>query len=397
MSLERRLTNSNFLAFAQMVAQPSQPDEYNAAAVKRLVNDYLDPYIVDVKGIRFKHHAKNRIELISFTTPEEQQAYLNAWEEYKRRLAVLEQRDVPGGRFMILVEFLKFRQAAELIRAPYLARRMWEIRNKKGRSAVGAVNFRETVAKITTILVNDYKVPRSRVSLIWGGMANKPNKKKTLTKEKIDELKELFSEEDLAFLREHGILDEQPNITDMLDNANTMAGVHKEKETSNLRLGTQTKNQRQAEIDRFQNDESDYCIFTFKSGGVGLSLHQELPSRRQREALIAPTYSAIELVQGLGRCARFTSCSDTEQTLIFYAGTIEYDVAMCTSQKLRCLKEVVRQRETWESVILNGQGRIEQEEPDVKQSGVTELSGVDEDADELVGGEIEEEDEENEN
>lgn len=382
--LTRHLTNNNFLSFAQQVAAPSDPTEYNAAAVKRLM-EYLDPYIVDVKGIRFKHHAKNKIELINFTTEEEAQAYANAWEDYQKRIALLEEREAGGGgRFQQLVEFLKFRQAAELIRCPYLARRLYDIRNKRHRSAVAALNFRESIAKITSILCNDYGVPRGKISLIWGGLANKA-KKKPISPERLAELKQLFTPEELSFLKEQGVLEDEPQ--DRLQPSEKV-------EVKDLKLGTQSKNQRQNEIDRFQNDESDYCLFTFKSGGVGLSLHQELPNRRQREALIAPTYSAIELVQGLGRCARFTSCSDTDQTLIFYAGTVEYDVAMCVSNKLRCLKEVVRQKESWEKVILSPSGR--HVECDIAPTaGVTELRDSEDGSseDEMVGGEVEEDEE----
>lgn len=385
--MNRKLTNNNFLTFAQLVSAPSDPTEYNPAAVKRLMQ-YLDPYIVDVKGIKFKHHARNRIELINFSTPEEAQAYANAWENYQRSIAMLEDRDLSNSRFMALVQFLKFRQAAELIRAPYLARRGYDIVYRKGKSAVFALNFRETIAKMTNILVNDYGVSRDEISLIWGGMAAKKTKK-IITPDKLKEMEELFSEEDLKFLREQGIIDEEETGATMLsegEQTQVVGGPNDGAILKNrLRLGTQSKVQRQLEIDRFQSDTSKFCLFTFKSGGVGLSLHQELPTRRQREALIAPTYSAIELVQGLGRTARFTSCSDTDQTVVFYAGTIEVRVAARVSAKLKCLREVVRQRETWENVILGETPRDEEVEELPDKPQVISLGGDDGD-DMLEGG-----------
>jgi len=402
--MQRRLTNSNFLTFAQLVAAPSDPTEYNPAAVKRLMQ-YLSPYIIDVKGIRFKHHAKNKIELISFSTPQEQQAYANAWENYMKSVAMLEGGDMPGGKFMILVQFLKFRQAAELIRAPYLARRLYDIVYHKGKSAVCAVNFRETISKITSILVNDYGVSRDEISLIWGGQAAKAAKKKgkSIDKNRMEEMKTLFTEEDLKFLREMGAIDEEDNDTNnlSLDNDAKEADKAKQDMRTKLRLGTQSKQQRQLEIDRFQNDVSKFCIFTFKSGGVGLSLHQELPTRRQRETLVSPTYSAIELVQGLGRTARFTSCSDTEQTVVFYAGTIEVRVAARVSKKLMCLREVVRQRETWESVIMGDNNNRSSDDIEIEAKITTDdkprviaIESEGEDSDDLlVGGADEEEDE----
>lgn len=118
-----------------------------------------------------------------------------------------------------------------------------------------------------------------------------------------------------------------------------------------MKLGTQNASSRQLEIDRFQTGKSKICLFTFKAGGVGLSLHHHDATCLPRESIIAPCYSAIELVQGLGRAPRLTSMSDTVQTLIFYKGTIEEHISAKVSQKLRCLREVVRQRESWEDMI----------------------------------------------
>ncbi len=120
-----------------------------------------------------------------------------------------------------------------------------------------------------------------------------------------------------------------------------------------LRLGTQSLTQRQEEITRFQTDVSRFCIFTFKAGGVGLSLHQNKPEYRVRDSLVAPTYSAVELVQGFGRGARLTSCSDTIQTMVFYKATIEEDVALLVSKKLKCLRHITLQKESWEDIITD--------------------------------------------
>ena len=149
-------------------------------------------------------------------------------------------------------------------------------------------------------------------------------------------------------------------------------------EDPSLRLGAQDPLERQREIDRFQKGKSLYCFFTFKSGGVGLSLHhtddlttfkcrrkesgyvveEDIPlvPTRQRELFCAVTYSAIELVQGLGRCARLTSLSDTKQTVLFYRGTIEEQIAYVVSVKLKCLRKVTRggKMDSWEDVIMGG-------------------------------------------
>jgi hypothetical protein len=60
----------------------------------------------------------------------------------------------------------------------------------------------------------------------------------------------------------------------------------------------------------------------------------------------------MELVQGLGRVPRLTSLSDTPQTIVFFADTIEEEVARKVEVKLRCLKEVVQQKEQWTDVLV---------------------------------------------
>ena len=143
-----------------------------------------------------------------------------------------------------------------------------------------------------------------------------------------------------------------------------------------LRIGMQSMDDRQREIDRFQSGKSLFCIYTFRAGGVGLSLHHsdeftEFKCRRKpsgyvveediplvpvrpRRNFVALTYNAIELVQGVGRCPRLTSLSDTEQYIICYQGTIEVDIGYIVSKKLSCISSVVKQHESWQDIIMYG-------------------------------------------
>lgn len=369
--MSRILTNTNWPEFASTIAAPSKPDEYNAAALARLMV-HLRPYVVEVKNLRFKFHARNKIQLISFSNDDERNAYNKAWEDYLKKCAEIEGRDMPGGKFMLLVQFLKFRQAAELIRAPWLARRLYQIVNNDNKSGICACNFKHTISKITKHLVLDYGVSRDEVSLIWGGMDDKPVKKrKIVSKEKLDKLKELIGEmdeEDVDFLKELGIETDVATLKDTSPEEEYQKNALRS-ENELLRLGKQGKIARQDEIDKFQSGKSKYCIFTFKSGGVGLSLHHDDEKHRQRETILAPTYSAIELVQGLGRAHRITSISDTIQTIVFYRETIEEHVASKVSQKLRCLKEVVRTRESWEDVIIGSAGKRAEVDENVEVEG----------------------------
>ena len=366
--IQRTLTNSNFDIFAQEVSAPSLPDEYNSEAVRRLM-ERLAPYVVDVKGVRFKHHAINKIELINFTTPQEMEAYKKAWDNHVNACLMLENR-FPGGegRFLKMVQKNKFVQAAELIRAPYLAKRAYESALKKNRSLIVAVKHKETISKMVKIMTQDYGVSRDKIALVWGGLTGTKVKKtkkrqKEMSLAEKKRLLEMFSgPDDLEMLTDMGldveqmkaeILESEGRGAELVVSSSEMADKLSPIDRS-LRFGPQNAAQRQAEIDAFQNEKAQWCFFTFKSGGVGLSLQQDEEWKRTRETLLAPTYSGIEMVQALGRAEGLPACSDTEQTMVLYDGTVEVEVADAVGRKLKCLREVVRQRQSWEAAIYDG-------------------------------------------
>lgn len=361
------LSNESWADYASHISgHESEPEEYNQAAVKRLMES-LDPYIVDVKGVRPQFNALNSIQLIRFQTDEERMFYEEAWNKYEERRKKIEGFELSGGqsKFLILAQFTIFRKAAELCRAERLADAMYES-VQAGQAACLAVNFKGTIRRVVQILDAKYGVSRDNISLIWGGGKTAKNEKQK-KKEKLDAAPDV-----LALLGELGMSMDDLKLGDVdeyVDDDKDNAISHR------LRLGNQSKSERQKEIDRFQSGKSLYCMFTFKAGGVGLSLHHtdemtkekcrrkknnwvhvedvaKIPTR-PRVCFLAPTFSAIELVQGLGRCPRLTSLSDTTQVVIFYQGTIEERVAAIVSQKLRCLREVVRTRESWEECIVN--------------------------------------------
>jgi hypothetical protein len=357
------LDKQHWPLWSRFIAAPSDPIEYCEAATERLMKEIAD-YIVDVKNVRPQFNAHNRIMMIDFDSPKDEQRYNQAYEKYCLAVNKLEGHT---SSFAQLVEWLKFRQEAELIRAPILARQMNEQVEKYGMAAVCACNFKATIAKVAHILYSTYGVPRKKISLIWGGSSVFSATQEERFEQ--DEIQAL-----LASVIAGGSIDlnkmkkmKQQLLADIAGLGNL---------PPELNLGPQDYEQRQEEIDRFQSGEALYCLFNFKSGGVGLSLHhtdemtkqkvrrkpesnfayeEDIPNitTRPRVTFLAPTYSAIELVQGLGRAPRLTSLSDTSQIIVFYRGTIEVAVATAVSAKLKCLKKVIRQRESWEDVIMN--------------------------------------------
>jgi len=403
---KRRLSNATWPSFSRQVASPADPWENSPAAVERLM-EYLLPYVVDVKGVRPQFHPQNNIKMIDFLSEESFKRYTKAWDvwlDQSAKYAKLKGEGKPVG-IMMLVQFNKFREAAEFEKAEPTVDAMFEaVRN--GQAAVMATNFKRTIAKAVQILHTKYKVPRSKISIIWGG-SDQFNLKKT---ERLSaaQIQAMILDMSMGKTIDPTIM---KKFVFQVKNDDAGFGT----DLDGLNLGNQSLKERQREIDNFQSGKTDYCFFTFKSGGVGLSLHHtdemtEFKCRRkesgyvfeediphvptkQRIVFLTPTYSAIEMVQGLGRVPRLTSLSATQQLIMFYRGTIEERVAQIVSIKLKCLKKVVRQKEHWEGAIINPDR--EDEDYNTKQIiDVTDNEVEDED-DPSIEGVFLDEDEEN--
>ena len=356
-----KITPYNWPSYARSIAAPADPEAYDEDAIARLVAD-MSPYIVDVKGVKYQFSARNRVKMIDFDNDDSRGRYNIAFEAYLAAMGKAESENKGG--FFKLIEDLKFAQAAEIERVDYFAREMYKD-VQEGYAAVCAAKFKATLAKTAYILMSRYKVPRKQISLIWGGDKIYSGKEKFLSSEEISSIieRQMNGEkiEKKVFLQ----IKKQ-----LLASLSGIGNIPEE-----YKLDVQSAEERQDEIMRFQKGESLYCLYSFKSGGVGLSLHhtdeytkekcrrkpesnyaveEDIPKipTRPRKSLIAPTYSAIELVQGLGRCPRISSLSETLQELVFYKGTIEQSIAQIVSTRLKCLKQVVRMHEDWQDMIL---------------------------------------------
>ena len=368
------LTNNTWQPWARAVAAPADIMDYDAPAMARFMTAFND-YIVDVKGVRPKFPARNRVEKIGFANAEQRQQYQLAWDRYVREMELLKGEMKELGSFQQLVAMMKFTQAAELIRHEEFSKRIVRI-NGEGKAAVLAIKFKETGGATVKDLIKNYGYKRSEISMIWGGMGgtfSADGKIKLKEKRVLEKTFSMLDASDLDMLKSLHIrvLVIDNNNPDKVLREVELSQEMEERQKLNdaglksidaadlgaMRLGNQSRKARQQEIDAFQTGKTKVCIFTFKAGGVGLSLHHHDDTCLQREAVLAPCYSAIELVQGLGRAPRLTSLSETTQTMLYYKGTIEDHVADKVSQKLKCLKEVVRQRESWDDVIVEASGK----------------------------------------
>ena len=349
------LSEQTWGTYSQAIAHPSPPDEYNEAAVERLMKD-LDDYIVRVKGVRWQFNAVNSVEIVDFENDEQRKEYQQAWEKYLARKAKLEESVTDNPRFQAMIELGIFLAAAEYAKRDLFAKRMYED-VQAGYAAVMACKFKKTIIAVTQILVNKYGVSRDKISLVWGGGQTQLTAKQKL-KAQVRENQAVFDAAGISM--EDMMLEEvEDRELEVLD--------------ASLRLGTQSKEERQKEIDKFQSGRSLYCIYTYKAGGVGLSLHHtdeqtkekvrrqkngyaviediaKIPTR-PRKVTVGPTWSPIELVQGCGRAPRLTSLSDTVQSFLYFRGTVEEEQAHVVTHRLRCLSKVVRQHESWMELI----------------------------------------------
>lgn len=370
----RPLTEKNWEQFASDVASPSKPDEYNASAVDRLTS-LMDDYIVRVKGVKWQFNPINDYELIDFITDEGRKFYQTAEERYFRRMAKLKAGDIPpaASKGYLLAIMTQYNIAAESNpdRAKIIAQRMLHDA-QEGYAPVCAMKYKISISRILKILMDEYGVKRSEISVIWGGSKAKLTKKQ-------EAKKSLSSNDDLMqALEDAGITLEGLGLDD-----DTVQVKEEIEFDESLKLGTQNAQQRETEKKNFLSGKTKYCLFSTRAGGVGLSLHHtdeltEFKCRRKPSGYVyeediplvptrprrlygPPCYSAIDVVQFLGRCGRLTSLSNTRQTLLFFRGTIEERVAAIYSIKLKCLSRVVRNRESWEDVILGAASREDRE------------------------------------
>jgi SNF2 family DNA or RNA helicase len=245
------------------------------------VKDVMEPYTVNVKGVRFKHKAHTECVLIDFRNQKERDIYNNAYNEYLEKLYKLRGQSGHGILAARLVAMQKFRQKAEEIRSPLIAGRAHNA-VEEGSQVIIASNFKNMLRGAWLALTERYGYDSDRIGFVTGG---------------------------------------------------------------------QSAEQRQRHVDEFQEGKRDIMLLTLQAGGVGISLHHEQDSARPRHIILPPTWSAIDLIQCLGRSHRITSQSNTLQEVLWYRNTIEERVAAVVENKVKCINKAVSAKEQWASLF----------------------------------------------
>ena len=106
-------------------------------------------------------------------------------------------------------------------------------------------------------------------------------------------------------------------------------------------VGGQSDKVRQNDIELFQSDVKRIMIANLAAGNAGVSLH-DLNGNHPRGSIISPSYSAINLLQALGRIHRAEGKTTCIQKVMFAAGTIEVEACkrvQCKLNNLECLND----------------------------------------------------------
>lgn len=128
------------------------------------------------------------------------------------------------------------------------------------------------------------------------------------------------------------------NFTDTVEAIEKQLAKNKKFDGTIARIvGGQSDKVRQKDIELFQSDNKRIMIANLAAGNAGVSLH-DLNGNFPRGSIISPSYSAINLLQALGRIHRAEGKTKCIQKVMFAANTIEVDACQRVQSKLNNLE-----------------------------------------------------------
>ena len=130
------------------------------------------------------------------------------------------------------------------------------------------------------------------------------------------------------------------NFTDTVDAIINQLGKNNTYSQSVARIvGGQSDKARQADIADFQADRKRIMIANLAAGNAGVSLH-DLNGNHPRHSILSPSFSAINMLQALGRIHRAEGKTPCVQKVLFAANTIEEDACRRVQAKLNNLESL---------------------------------------------------------
>ena len=146
---------------------------------------------------------------------------------------------------------------------------------------------------------------------------------------KIEQLKvPTFIEQATKFLSEDN------SVAIFVNFNQTLHTIATELKTTCLIHGKQTLGERNKAIDDFNSDRSNIIICNIRSGGCGISLHDQI-GEYPRVSIVSPSWSAQDIIQVLGRVHRANGKTPVRQRIVFCKGTIEEDICKNMKQKIQ--------------------------------------------------------------
>lgn len=340
-----KVTEENWSSISRtFTSQPSRP---SIEAGKRLRSAF-GANIVSFKNVRPEFPPINQT-LIVKATESDMAIYEAAYERYLERRAAMG-KDPDSNN--VFGPFIPFRTTAECIRGKYTAPLMFNDWKSGKVYPVAGLCFQQSVCDLVISLV-DMGMPRELISLIWGGK-RQVKESDLLTREEIIEVNNMSARGEIVDRETYHkfrltLLHMEDRIRH--DETEDEQKIRIEK-MSRLGLVKQTEAEQQANMDRFQDGDTQCCIFTLPSGGVGIDLDHQHDRTKPRVVYVTVPYYTEEFIQAFGRCARITTKSTTYQFVPCLDGSIEATHVMpLVDRKMNSLKAVLAKDEDFVALL----------------------------------------------
>lgn len=114
----------------------------------------------------------------------------------------------------------------------------------------------------------------------------------------------------------------------------TLLTLGDELNTNCFIYGEQSLKERNENIRLFKSDASRIIICNLQSGGLGISLHDEI-GQYPRVSIISPSWTAQDIIQALGRIHRNNGKTICRQYIVYCQGTVEGEICANMRSKIR--------------------------------------------------------------
>lgn len=119
----------------------------------------------------------------------------------------------------------------------------------------------------------------------------------------------------------------------------TLKTLQKELNAKCVIFGQQSIEERDRSVRLFNQDKEHLIICNIRSGGVGISLHDTVGDC-PRISIISPSWSAVDILQALGRIHRANGKTPVVQKIVFCKNTIEEDICKKMSEKIKNIAQL---------------------------------------------------------